>query len=132
MESRIPIPTDNIYKFYAFFGLLVVISSMLAVVYVSSSTNKNVYELVKEYEKLNKSGGNEKSQLVKILEKRIEIAGKNKKFYEYVLGIAIGVEKNLGQNTVFANILNQIIYWLTFLNMGLLGADHDYRFYKYS
>lgn len=29
MQTRIPLPTDNIYKFYALFGLLVFISSMV-------------------------------------------------------------------------------------------------------
>jgi hypothetical protein len=33
MEPSIPIPTDNAYKFAAFFGLAVLISSMVAIVY---------------------------------------------------------------------------------------------------
>ena len=28
MQSRIPLPTDNIYKFYALFGLLLLIASI--------------------------------------------------------------------------------------------------------
>ena len=37
MESRIPLPTDNIYKFYALFGLLLIIFSLGARVAVNNN-----------------------------------------------------------------------------------------------
>jgi len=55
MESKIPLPTYNIYniyKFYALFLLLLFITSGLAVVWNSNTTNETVQSLLKEYEEL--------------------------------------------------------------------------------
>ena len=40
MESRIPLPTDNIYKFYALFGLLLFVFAVGAMLYNTRSTNE--------------------------------------------------------------------------------------------
>jgi len=47
MESKIPLPTDNIYKFYALFGLLLFITSGLTVVWNSNTTNETIHSLQK-------------------------------------------------------------------------------------
>lgn len=44
MESKIPLPTDSIYKFLAMFSLLLVIFSVGAVIYASNSTNAVGFE----------------------------------------------------------------------------------------
>ncbi|HCE4573022.1 hypothetical protein [Vibrio parahaemolyticus] len=41
MQSRISIPTDNIYKFYATFGLVLLISTMALFVFVYSTFQAN-------------------------------------------------------------------------------------------
>ncbi len=50
MESKIPIPTDNIYKFYALFGLVILISCIAAFLYVYSSTNELIFKKAIEYQ----------------------------------------------------------------------------------
>lgn len=52
MESRVPLPTDNIFKFYALFGLLLTIFSAGSVLYVNKSTNDLAFEIAVEYETL--------------------------------------------------------------------------------
>lgn len=44
MQSRIPLPTDNIYKFYALFGLLIIIFGFGSIVYINKTTNELVYK----------------------------------------------------------------------------------------
>jgi hypothetical protein len=39
MESKLPVPTDNIFKFYALFSLLLLVFSVGAIIYVQKITN---------------------------------------------------------------------------------------------
>jgi uncharacterized membrane protein YidH (DUF202 family) len=92
MESKIPLPTDNIYKFYALFGLMLLVTSIMGAVLVSASTNEKVHSLVKEYESIpGTKEEKESSDLAKVIEKRLEVQGSNKKFFMRALGAVIGV-----------------------------------------
>ena len=93
MESRIPLPTDNIYKFYAFFGLLLVIFSVGAVLYVSKSTNELAYTNAVEYSVLKADPLRSLPQETRfqLLERQLEIAKQNKKLFDTVLGGFIGI-----------------------------------------
>jgi hypothetical protein len=93
MENKIPLPTDSIYKFYALFGLLLFIFSVGATVYVARSTNDLVFTSAIEYETLRAI---EKPTAVEIakregIEKRVEIALADKKFFLYALGTLVGL-----------------------------------------
>ena len=44
MDSRIPIPTDNIYKFLATFGLLLMISASTLTIYMYQTTNDIIFK----------------------------------------------------------------------------------------
>ncbi len=44
MNSRIPLPTDNIYKFYALFGLLLLITTVLLFLFIYSSFQERSHE----------------------------------------------------------------------------------------
>ena len=48
MESRIPIPTDNIYKFYALFGLVLFIAAIAIRISVYKNTNELVFSIAPE------------------------------------------------------------------------------------
>ena len=89
MESRIPLPTDNIFKFYALFGLLLLIFSIASVLYVSKSTNDLVFETAVEYETLKADPKRSASQEVhfQVLQKKLEIADSNKSFFIFCLAI---------------------------------------------
>ena len=90
MEPRIPLPTDNIYKFYALFGLLLIITSVLGTILVSTSSNDKIQELVKEYEGIAEEKKKE-SVLAKVIEKRIDVQAKNKQFFLNSLAVTAGV-----------------------------------------
>lgn len=90
MESRIPLPTDNIYKFYALFGLLLFIFGFSAVIYTTKSTNEFMVTALVDLEDL-------KSKTVptvreattkKLLERQIEVAKLDKEvFSNWSIGI---------------------------------------------
>jgi len=83
MESRIPLPTDNIYKFYALFGLLVFIFSIGGVIAVQRSTNDFMYkslidlEAVKSLEKPTAADTIKKQ----LLERLIDVAKSDKDYF---------------------------------------------------
>ncbi|GAA0409147.1 hypothetical protein GCM10009133_17110 [Cocleimonas flava] len=86
MESKIPLPTDNIYKFYAMFGLLLLITSILGTIWVGTSTNEKLHYLVKEYESIpGTEEVKEKTGIGKFIEARIKAQVKNKQTYIYGL-----------------------------------------------
>jgi hypothetical protein len=92
MESKILLPTDNIFKFYALFGVLLLITSILGTIWVSTSTNEKLHALVKEYEAL--PGTKEEKDanvLGKIIESRISAQVGNKKTFLYGLGTISGI-----------------------------------------
>lgn len=93
MESRIPLPTDNIYKFYALFGLLLAIFGAGATIYVNKSTNDLAFAIAVEYETLKADPARSVSQETRfqVLEKKLEIARSDKKFFSYGLGVVIGL-----------------------------------------
>lgn len=95
MESRIPLPTDNIYKFYALFGLLLVIFGLGAFIYVSQSTNNLIYEVIVEYHAL-KNTPEEARSLVQeatfqVLDRKLDVAVRNKLVFMSAIGVIIAV-----------------------------------------
>ena len=93
MENRIPLPTDNIFKFYAFFGLLLLIFGIGSTLYVNKSTNNLVFEITVEYETLKADPVRSVSQDARfhVLQQKLEMARKNKNFFLSVLGLVVGI-----------------------------------------
>ncbi|MEJ1378147.1 MAG: hypothetical protein RPU32_09290 [Candidatus Sedimenticola sp. (ex Thyasira tokunagai)] len=93
MENRIPLPTDNIYKFYALFGLLLAMFGTGATLYVNKSTNDLVFKIAVEYETLKADPVRSVSQEARfqVLQKKLEIAGKDKNLFLFGLSVVIGV-----------------------------------------
>jgi hypothetical protein len=89
MENKIPLPTDNIYKFYALFGLFLFIFSSGSVIYVAQSTNELLFALEIEYETLPEIENSNASEIAKRarVDKQVEIALGNKKFLLSSLGV---------------------------------------------
>ena len=87
MDSRIPLPTDNIFKLYALFGLLLLIFSIASALYVNKSTNDLIFETAVNYETLKEAKKRSASQEVhfKLLQKKLEIADSNKSFFIFCL-----------------------------------------------
>ena len=93
MENKIPIPTDNIFKFYALFGLLLFIFSASSIIYVTRSANELVFQSVVEVEaikQIQNPSPVDKAKL-QILEKRLEISASDKIFYIKGIGAITGI-----------------------------------------
>jgi len=93
MQSQIPLPTDNIYKFYALFGLLLFVFSFASIIYITSTTNELIFQTAVEIETINVISKPTDLDLAKkaVLEKRREIAVVDRKGFNFVLdGLAAG------------------------------------------
>lgn len=87
MESKIPLPTDNMYKFYALFGLLTFIFSVGALLYSNQSTNEILFRSFIEAEQLKqleKPSPLDNAKM-KVLERKLELAISDKKTIKYSL-----------------------------------------------
>ncbi|OEO23696.1 hypothetical protein AX279_21515 [Pseudomonas sp. J237] len=93
MEAKLPVPTDNIFKFYALFGLLLIIFSISASVYVTQSTNSMLFTSLVELGELKEQKEPKQSVQVRIagLERLIEVAKSDRSFYNIVIGIFLAV-----------------------------------------
>lgn len=93
MENKIPLPTDNIYKFYALFGLLIIFFGFGSTLYVNKSTNDLLFGSAVELEilKSEENRSSPKEVKLELLIRKIEIAKKDKKFYTASLGIIIAI-----------------------------------------
>ncbi len=93
MDSRIPLPTDNIFKFYALFGLLLIIFGVGATLYSNKSTNDFIFQIAVEYETLDADPVRtlEQEARFQLLKQKLELNKKNKKFYLCGLGAIVGV-----------------------------------------
>ncbi len=95
MESKIPLPTDNLYKFFALLALLIFLSGFGTIVYATSATNAIAFDHWVELESLQalKKPTLEQAARLQSLERRIEVAVADKETYT-LLGqflIAAGV-----------------------------------------
>lgn len=93
MESRIPLPTDNIYKFYALFGLLLLIFSCGAIIYITQISNSQAVEAFIELETIKSLATSDKVDSIRIelLERKLEVIKSNKQFYLSAIGILGGI-----------------------------------------
>jgi hypothetical protein len=93
MESRIPVPTDNIYKFYALFGLLLFIFAVGAVFYNVRATNELIYSYVIQSTELRSIQNPTPLQSAKlvVLDKQREIALSDKQFFQWACAAMIVV-----------------------------------------
>ena len=97
MENKIPLPTDNIFKFYALFGLMLLITSIAGSLYLNKSTNEFLFQNAIELEALDlieKPSALEKTKR-DLLERKLKIAIEDKKFLLNALGVIIGISIGL-------------------------------------
>ncbi len=93
MEDRIPIPTDNIFKFYALFGLLLFVFCSGSIIYVYHSTNELVFQVAIELETIQQNQNPSPVDKLKmdVLMKRLDIAINDRKYECIVIGFFQGV-----------------------------------------
>lgn len=111
MQANIPIPTDNLYKFLALFGLVLIVSGFAGLYLAYATTNAELvtiaernYELTREQAPSRKEGmpiwttlmadtvhEESKKGLYALLQKRVTIAVENRTIYLTVLSLMIGI-----------------------------------------
>ncbi|WP_287879398.1 hypothetical protein [Aquitalea sp.] len=93
MNLKPPFPTDNIYKFYALFGLALFITSILSILYITNVTNEIVFQNAVEYEKIKNDPHPNAVDLIKkkVIERKVEIAKSDKDFESRAVGVLAGV-----------------------------------------
>lgn len=93
MESKIPLPTDNIYKFYALFSLFVFIFSLGALLYVNQANNDRVLRVYPELAALKQAKDLSPQDEVRkvLLERLMEVQKSDQKVYKYSLSALIGM-----------------------------------------
>ena len=93
MESKIPLPTDNIYKFYALFSLLLLIFSVGAFVYNVQNSNSQVVEIYPELQELKnaKHLSHKDEARLEVLEAMYVAVKSDRSFYNKCLGALIGL-----------------------------------------
>jgi hypothetical protein len=91
MESRVPVPTDNIFKFYAMFGLLLFIFCCGAMLYVTRASNDVVFATLPELEGLRQNSTPSKVEQMRIalLERKLEINKADKTTFKYMVGVLV-------------------------------------------
>lgn len=93
MDGKIPLPTDNIYKFYALFGLLLLVTSIAAFVYLHQTTNALLFEALINVEELSSKENPTPVEAKKkeVLKRRIDIAVEDKAAFNKALGALMGL-----------------------------------------
>ena len=97
MEGKIPLPTDNIYKFYALFGLLLLVTVIASYTYAYQATTALLFEDIgtlaslDSKEKLSVEEANRKQ----LVQKRIDITVKNRDTFNAAIGIIGGLALSL-------------------------------------
>lgn len=93
MESKIPLPTDNIYKFYALFSLFVFVFSIGALIYVNQANNDRVLRIYPELAALKQAKELSSQDEVRkvLLERLMDVQKSDQKVYKYTLSALIGM-----------------------------------------
>ena len=95
MDSRFSIPTDNIYKFYALFGLAFCIGALTLFVFTYNSHFETANSLFLELTKIDtiESPSAFEAKQKEILEKQITTISENKAFYMKVINafLVVGI-----------------------------------------
>lgn len=109
MQPNVPIPTDNLYKFQALFGLAIIISAMVGLYLTYATTNAELIAVSDRFYELEKEQLADQQEAVAIgatvasdarsadaakgvkavLEKRVEIAIQNRQTYLLTLAVVI-------------------------------------------
>jgi hypothetical protein len=93
MDNNVPLPTDNIYKFYALFGLALLIFSIWSLLAMNRSSNDAAFNYLTEIHALKQKSSPQPGDNVKLaaLERRLEITAEDRSFFTWALAVLSGV-----------------------------------------
>jgi len=88
---KVTVPTDNIYKFYSLFGLILIIFSFSTLIYTNQSRNDAIFKIIIEQEMLNAEIQPTTTQQAKksVLARKLEIIESDKWFYLISISILV-------------------------------------------
>lgn len=92
MLDRVPVPTDNIYKFIALFSLVTLIFCGWQVISINSMTNAVIFQNYPEIEALKsvEERSREQEARLAMLDRQLAVATKDRKLFNEILGGIIG------------------------------------------
>lgn len=89
MAFSIPSVTDNVYKFYAIFGLTLIVSSIIGSIQLNRMNNARIHQFAKDVEAVHQRDPDfanvKDSPVVASALKQIELIGKDRVAYQWVL-----------------------------------------------
>jgi hypothetical protein len=87
MDPRIPVPTDNIYKFLATFGLVVMVVSLTLMFVNSRAANQVIFDSAQTYYDLKGSEDPLIEDREKLLDKQVQVAVSNREHGKWILAV---------------------------------------------
>lgn len=91
MQPNIPLPTDNLYKFTALFGLVLVVSSIFGIVLTGRSANNQIFDAAKEYALVDPELSPAKKAYAEALVKKAAIASEDRDVLTKALAMPLTV-----------------------------------------
>lgn len=64
MQNKVPLPTDNVYKFFALFGLILLIFSLGATIYITKEANVQLIDIAIQLDNANSNSFSDETKSV--------------------------------------------------------------------
>ncbi len=90
MDPRVPISTDNIHKFQATFGLVIIITAFVLFVLNNQHANQSIISNLEKLLVIDESA-KQAEEHEKLYKRQIDVAVSNRTHYTYVVILAIGI-----------------------------------------
>ncbi|WP_313317741.1 hypothetical protein [Stenotrophomonas sp.] len=94
MQPNVPIPTDNLYKFLATFGLALIVAAMVGLFVIHKSSNDEIFTVAEMMFAIGKDGTDKTDvgkDMMSVYEKRIDIVASNRQVGTGALVLIFGI-----------------------------------------
>lgn len=91
MDPRIPVPTDNIYKFCATFGLVVMVVSLTLMFLNGRTANQVIFDSSREYYDLKSREDPLIVERESLLDQQVKLAVDNREHGKWVLAVIFAI-----------------------------------------
>lgn len=90
MDPKVPISTDNIYKFQATFGLVLIITGFVLLVVNGQYSNKIIFSTAEEWMNLDELS-QQAEQREKLYQRKIDITKSNRFLFNLAIGALLAM-----------------------------------------
>lgn len=91
MQPNVPVPTDNLYKFQALFGLVLIISALFTAAYVHVNVNNKHFGYVDVYYGPTTRSEPDQAKFKKHIESQVDELHESTEIAMYVVGGALAI-----------------------------------------